>query len=107
MIVVRYFGGTQLGIPGLINAYKSASGDAIFNAVIIEKFITEIYELKFDYENMNHVMRMVKNYQLEVTEHSGTEKVIITIGVRKSLADTMLEFSRKLPNLECKYLYTV
>ena len=106
IIVVRYFGGTQLGIPGLINAYKSASLDAISKAKIIEKYVEEIYELSFNYECMNDVMRIIKNYQLEVIEQKSEEKVAIKIAVRKSLADELQEFSSKIINLECKYLYT-
>lgn len=60
IVVVRYFGGTKLGIPGLINAYRSAAKDAIENAEIIEKKITDIYELNFSYVDMNIVMKILK-----------------------------------------------
>jgi uncharacterized YigZ family protein len=60
IVVIRYFGGTKLGIPGLINAYKTATKDAIDNNLIIEKIIKETYRISFPYENMNTVMRIVK-----------------------------------------------
>jgi uncharacterized YigZ family protein len=61
IVVVRYFGGTKLGIPGLINAYRSAAKEAIENGVIIEKKIEDIYELAFTYPDMNTVMRILKD----------------------------------------------
>lgn len=61
IVVVRYFGGTKLGIPGLINAYRSAAKDAIEQATIIEKKIEDIYELAFSYPDMNNVMRILKD----------------------------------------------
>src|SRR5690554_7870674 len=61
IIVVRYFGGTLLGIPGLINAYKSATQDAINQADIVEKHERDIYEISFEYPQMNDIMRLVKD----------------------------------------------
>jgi uncharacterized YigZ family protein len=66
IVVIRYFGGTKLGVSGLINAYKSASRDAIENATIIEKEIRDLYRIEFDYVMMNSVMRIVKEENLVV-----------------------------------------
>jgi uncharacterized YigZ family protein len=66
IVVIRYFGGTKLGVSGLINAYKSASRDAIENATIIEKEIRDLYRIEFDYVMMNSVMRVVKEENLVV-----------------------------------------
>jgi len=60
IVVIRYFGGTKLGIPGLINAYKTAAKEAIENNTIVEKIIMENYRINFPYENMNTVMHIVK-----------------------------------------------
>jgi len=61
IIVVRYFGGTLLGIPGLINAYKAASLEALKESEIITLNLTDTYRLEFDYLQMNTVMRIVKD----------------------------------------------
>ena len=64
IVVVRYFGGIKLGVPGLINAYRTAAKDAIDNAIIIERNITEVYNLQFTYEQMNSVMKILKDNNL-------------------------------------------
>ncbi|MEG0518382.1 MAG: YigZ family protein [Bacteroidales bacterium] len=64
VVVVRYFGGIKLGVPGLIRAYKTATSDAIANALIIEKIATVSYTLTFDYLQMNHVMKTLKDLSI-------------------------------------------
>ncbi len=61
IVVVRYFGGIKLGVPGLIRAYKSAAADAITNACIIQKTATERYIITFGYMQMNNVMKALKD----------------------------------------------
>jgi uncharacterized YigZ family protein len=63
IVVVRYFGGVLLGSGGLVNAYRSAAADAIANAGIISKTITEIFEVRFPYSAMNNVMTVLKEEQ--------------------------------------------
>jgi uncharacterized YigZ family protein len=62
VVVVRYFGGTLLGVPGLINAYKSAASMALQLTPIVKKPILTKYELQFDYTISNDIMRIVKKY---------------------------------------------
>lgn len=64
VVVVRYFGGIKLGVPGLIRAYKTATADAIANAQIIEKIATESYTITFDYLQMNNVMKALKDLSI-------------------------------------------
>lgn len=64
-VVVRYFGGTLLGVPGLINAYKTVTADALAIAVVTEKWIEQYYELSFDYSVMGEVMYLLR--QAEAT----------------------------------------
>lgn len=66
IVVVRYFGGTLLGTSGLINAYKSASADAIAAAKVAEKIATSRYRISFDYAQMNAVMKCLKDFRLAV-----------------------------------------
>ena len=69
IVVVRYFGGIKLGIPGLIKAYKSAALDAIINNHIECIDITEVYKLKFTYEELNSVMKIIKLCNAKILKH--------------------------------------
>ena len=72
VVVVRYFGGIKLGVPGLIRAYKSSTADAIANATIIEKIATKPYRIIFDYLQMNSVMKRLKDLGLLLQQdHDG------------------------------------
>ena len=64
IVVVRYFGGTKLGVPGLIHAYKTAAFEAIENARIVPRDITKIIDIAFDYLAMNDIMKVIKEYDL-------------------------------------------
>lgn len=68
IVVVRYFGGTKLGVSGLINAYKTTSQLALEIARIEEKTVNVIMEVHFEYAHMNTVMRIVKEHQLNITK---------------------------------------
>ncbi len=87
IVVVRYFGGTKLGVSGLINAYKSAAKDALSQAKIIEKTVNEVYKLEFPYEEMNDVMRIIKEEDLQILDNHYDEACIITYSIRKNEAD--------------------
>lgn len=65
IVVVRYFGGTLLGVSGLINAYKNAAQDAISQAVIVEKIVEQEIQLEFGYGVMNEVMKVFKDEKLQ------------------------------------------
>ncbi len=95
VVVIRYFGGTKLGVSGLINAYKSATQDALQQAEIIEKTVNEIYELKFTYANMNDVMRVVKDENVDIIDSQFGIECIITYRIRKSMADIVNSKFRK------------
>ena len=68
IVVVRYFGGTLLGVSGLINAYRSAALDAINQAEIVEKLVEEWLLVEFDYGAMNEVMKIFKDEKLPQTD---------------------------------------
>ena len=79
IIVTRYFGGIKLGVPGLIKAYRSAAADAIANAEVIEKIAGNIYTVKFDYLDMNSVMKVLKDMGLTpISQHFDNECTIET-----------------------------
>jgi uncharacterized YigZ family protein len=84
IVVVRYFGGTKLGVGGLIQAYKTAARLALDNAGIIEKTVEVIYVLNFDYALINKVMRIIKENSLQITDQKSSLKCSLTIRVRKN-----------------------
>jgi uncharacterized YigZ family protein len=83
VIVVRYFGGTLLGIPGLINAYKTVTSLALQLTPIVEKPIMVNYELEFDYTLMNDVMTIVKKFTCEVLSKEMQLFCRVKIGIPK------------------------
>jgi uncharacterized YigZ family protein len=91
VVVVRYFGGTLLGIPGLINAYKTATALALQLSPIIKKPIEIAYELNFDYHQMNEVMLLVKQYNCSVVEQTAQLFIQLQIGIPKNRLDELLE----------------
>jgi uncharacterized YigZ family protein len=91
VVVVRYFGGTLLGIPGLINAYKTATALALQLSPIIKKPIEIPYELNFDYHQMNEVMMLVKHYNCSVVEQTAQLFIQLHIGIPKNRLDEVLE----------------
>lgn len=107
IVVVRYFGGTLLGVPGLINAYKSAAAEAVTAADIVEKTVNDIYEIKFDYLIMNDVMKLIKDEQLNVLEQQFDNDCSIRFEVRKSNLNRVLERIEKQTDAAIKYIGTV
>ena len=107
MVVVRYFGGTLLGVPGLISAYKSASLLAIKESKIITKTINDVYEIYFDYLQMNEVMKLIKEENLPVLSQQFDSNCIISFEVRKSYLNQVLGRFDKIENLKTKFLRTI
>lgn len=67
VVVVRYFGGTKLGVSGLINAYKTSAADALDQNQVVEKLITQSVSFTFPYEEMNEVMKLISDFEMEIT----------------------------------------
>jgi uncharacterized YigZ family protein len=91
IVVVRYFGGTKLGVPGLINAYKNAAKTALENAQIIEQTVKCATEVEFDYEEMNFVMKVIKDYDAEIKMQDFQQKCKIVFLIRLSLLERILD----------------
>ena len=106
VIVVRYFGGVKLGISGLIRAYKNAAKIAISNATIITKTIKENYQVYFKYQEMNIVMKIIKEYQLEIQTTNFKTDCILTFAVEKTKANNVINRFRDYQNITIKYLKT-
>ncbi|MHC2991110.1 Xaa-Pro dipeptidase [Pontibacter sp. HJ8] len=97
VVVVRYFGGTKLGVSGLINAYKTSAAEALAQATIIEKHETALLQVHFAYPQMNDVMSLVKEYALSVKEQQFELDCRLTLEVRKKLQE---EVSAKLEAID-------
>jgi uncharacterized YigZ family protein len=104
IVVVRYFGGTLLGVSGLINAYKLAALDSIQNSAIIEKTVDEVYELKFDYLQMNDVMKIIKDEHLQILHQNFELNGELSFSVRKSNSTKVYDMFSKISNLEIKFI---
>ena len=104
IVVVRYFGGTLLGVSGLINAYKQAAADALNNATIIEKIVKELYEIKFEYLQMNDVMKLIKDEHLEIRSQQLELNCCLVFSVRKNEDIRIQELFSKINNLNIKYI---
>jgi len=91
IVVVRFFGGTKLGVGGLISAYKTAAQMALEASSIVEKTIDIHYLIAFDYKNMNKVMRVIKEKNLAIVAQKMETDCEIEIATRKKNAKTVLE----------------
>jgi uncharacterized YigZ family protein len=87
VVVIRYFGGTKLGVSGLINAYKISTQEALQNAEIEEKIITKIISFSFDYLGMNDVMKLIKDYDLEIINQEFTNTCQMKLSVRLAVVE--------------------
>lgn len=82
IVVIRYFGGTLLGVGGLIYAYKTAAEVALENCKIIKKYIYKTYLLRFDYSLMNAVMKIIKEHELRNFDHQFELTCSLKIDIR-------------------------
>lgn len=89
VVVIRYFGGTKLGVSGLINAYKTATAEALAEARIVKREITETVILRFPYDEMNAVMKLVKDLDLNIKGQDYDTGCVMTIEVIVSKLDAM------------------
>ncbi len=88
-VVVRFFGGTKLGVGGLITAYKTAAQMALENSNIVEKTINVHFTISFDYKNLNKVMRIIKEKNLSIISQKMDNDCQIEIATRKSNAESI------------------
>ncbi|MBB1150481.1 MULTISPECIES: YigZ family protein [unclassified Myroides] len=84
IVVVRYFGGVKLGVGGLITAYRAAAQMAMEEAEIIECTIDKKFKVRFDYKDMNNVMRVIKERNLQLVQQKLEMTCEIELSIRKS-----------------------
>ncbi len=99
IIVVRYFGGTLLGVPGLIHAYKTSASMSLEAAVIVKKPVLIHYRLQFDYTQMNDVMRLLRQYDCEVVERVQELFCLMHIGIPRSAESDLLKRLGDFPHV--------
>ncbi|MCB9335575.1 MAG: YigZ family protein [Flavobacteriales bacterium] len=107
IVVVRYFGGTKLGVGGLITAYKEAAADAINNAKIIEKTVNNYYQVFFDYTIMSEVMNFIKQQDLNVTNQLFENSCLIEFNIRTSEAGNIIEQFEEIDGVSIKFMRTI
>lgn len=95
VVVVRYFGGTKLGVPGLIAAYREATADVIAQAQIVERTVDRIVTVDFPYVAMNDIMRVVKELQPRIEAQEFDNLCTMRLSIRESRADLLEEKLRK------------
>ncbi len=107
IVVTRYFGGTKLGVGGLITAYRAAAKEAIDNAQIITRTVDNFYEIKFGYEIMSEVMNFTKKNKLEVTSQVLEESGTIQFRIRQNEAENTVEQLENIKGLNIQFLKTI
>lgn len=100
IVVVRYFGGTKLGVSGLINAYKTSAAMAIEENEIIEEQVKERVSIHFPYPVMNDVMKLVKLHELEIVSQEMTLDCKMTLEYREKLKETVFQTLDDIQDLE-------
>jgi len=103
---VRYFGGTLLGVPGLINAYKNTAAEAITASSIIEKHIQFIYKVEFSFERMNDIMRILKENNCKIIKQDFLELNSIEFSVRKQSSEKLEQQLTAIFDVKNNYLRT-
>ena len=104
IVVTRYFGGTLLGVSGLINAYKKAALSALENAEIIDHVIHEFYEIRYPYAAMNSVMKIIREEDIKQSEHSFNLECRIAISFRASARERIINRISRIEGLTYRLL---
>lgn len=91
VVVVRYFGGVKLGVGGLINAYRAAAADALSRASIVVEEVRREMDLMYDYTFSPEVMRLVKDFELNILDQDFSERGFMKVTVRLAVKDKLIE----------------
>lgn len=107
IIVLRYFGGTKLGVGGLVTAYKEAAKDALINAKVVKRTVNNFYRITFEYLVMSEVMNFVKLNNLNVTHQVFEDNCLIEFNIRTSEADQLIKEINAIKGLKIILLRTI
>ena len=100
VVVVRYFGGTLLGVPGLINAYKTATSSALQSSSIVKKPVLASYRMQFDYTILNEVMRSIKKYECVVQKQELQLFCLMEVGIPMAELEFCISQLKNLKSME-------
>ncbi len=104
VVVVRYFGGTNLGVPGLIRAYKEATIDAINNAVVLQCTVNDTYKVHFEYAAMNDIMKIMKEENMNILDQQFDLACCVEFSLRQSETKKVIERLENLESAKCEYV---
>jgi len=104
VVSVRYFGGTKLGVSGLINAYRSSARLALESSIIEEKTIDMFFQLNFEYDLMSKVLRIIKENSILIQEQELEMNCELIIAVRKSNANKIFKIFEAFYKVQIKSL---
>ena len=104
VVVIRYFGGTKLGVPGLITAYKAAAADALDQAQVLEKVLTVRYKVSFPYEIMSQAMRLLKDVDGTIEHSEYGSACYLEVSIPKKNATVFSIDCEKIHNLGVELL---
>jgi uncharacterized YigZ family protein len=107
IVVSRYFGGTLLGVSGLINAYRCAAASALESSKVIEKTVNEYYEMTFPFSSLNDVMKVLKEENLGQSGQVFDLECKLILNFRLSMKDRVLKRLSRIENLNLKYIDTL
>lgn len=102
IVVVRYFGGTKLGMGGLIQAYKTSAALAIEENEIVEEKVMESVQILFEYPAMNEVMKLVKSHDLTILNQEMALNCQMTLEYRKGIEEELIESLDSIETLQIK-----
>lgn len=103
IVVVRYFGGTLLGVGGLISAYRNSAVEVIKQSIIIEKFIEFHYTIQFPFEHLNDVMKLLKQLDCKISTQQFDTDCEISFSIRKAKSEQCEEKLKKINDLKLEY----
>lgn len=107
VVVIRYYGGVKLGVPGLINAYRTAAKEALAGAVVVTRTIHEVYKVEYPYEMMNDVMKILKEEGSAVISSKFGMTCVIEFAVRRNNVNRVLSRFDRQNGLSINYLKTI
>lgn len=106
IVVVRYFGGKLLGVPGLINAYKTAAEEALKVSGVTEKVSSDVYTIEFDYLQMNAVMKLIKEEGIVLLNQQADNTCSFEISIRKAKVNQTITRLTGLKSIKITYQFS-
>ncbi len=99
VVVIRYFGGTLLGVPGLINAYKTSASFALQTVPMVRKELVTVIKIEFNYNHMNDIIKSIKQFRGIITKMESSLFSIIEVEIPKSEEKSFKENIGRLQNV--------